>query len=771
MDGRGSWMNAKARLDVDGDASFLRPGAGLVVTLVALAPVVTVVTLLAFRSISTNKDAIIDEPAKQLVDTEEICTLFERKVSESRAFMLTGEERYVDSMLQARAELAELLSRLRRTAGPAEMQLLNALETIEQEDQLQRVHMINERRSGAGPEVLLRLDKDLQSKRSELDRVLHSFEGFKERQLAEARGQSQNHVFRMTVGVGSFAMLAFTLAALLAARLAAALARLKQSETRLQMLIVGVKDYAIFLLDPDGRVASWNWGAERIYGYRADEIIGQHFERFYLEEDRHQRLPDTALRIGAAEGRYEGAGWQTRKDGSLYWATTVLTALRDTAGRLRGFSILSKDITDRKRVEDELLDVNRTLQALIEASPVAVLAVDCSGTVNTWNPAAERLFGWKAAEVLGRSVTEVMVAPDDGEEPCDILRASTKGFVCEDRQTSRRRKDGSSVEVSIYTAPLHDATGALRGAMALLGDISERKRVEREREDAFRERDRLFVKAEEAARAREEVLSMASHDLRSPLSALQLQSRGLLLHARRESTAFGARMVSGLERMDRGVTRINNFIEALLDASRLEAGRLHLYVGDVDLVGVVKDVLERSKEQLDQAGYVVNLTACESVIGRWDAMRLEQMISNLLDNAMKYGKGNPIDVTVRGDVDHGVIVFRDHGIGINAEDRERIFEKATRATGTHHAQSFGFGLWIVRWIVDAFGGSIDVTGQPGQGATFTVVLPRRRPILLPASAADGQGRRAEAKELRIGGEPASTEGPIMAADARGPGSG
>src|SRR5947207_594626 len=679
-----SWMKSNTPLDVGGGASFLRPGGGLVVTLVALAPVVTVVTLLAFRSISTNKDAIIDENVQQLVDTEEICTQFERKVAESRAFMLTGEERYVDSMLQARSEFADVLSRLRRTASPAEMQLLNALETIEQEDQLQRVHLISERRAGAGPEVLLPLDRELQSKRSELDRVLHSFEGFKERQLAEARRFSQNHVFRTTVGVGSFAMLAFMLAALLAARLATALARLKESETRLQMLIVGIKDYAIFLLDPDGRVASWNWGAERIYGYRADEIIGQDFERFYLREDRDQRLPDAALRFGAAEGRYEGAGWQTRKDGRLYWATTVLTALRDTAGRLRGFSILSRDITDRKRVEDELLDVNRTLQALNEASPVAVVAVDRSGTVNSWNPAAEKLFGWKAAEVLGRPITEVILMPDNGEEPWDIPRAIAQGFVLEDHQTNRRRRDGSSVEVSIYTAPLRDATGALRGAMALLCDISERKRAEREREDAFRERDRLFTKAAEAARTREEFLSMASHDLRSPLSALQLQSRGLLLHARHESTAFGARMVSGLERMDRGVTRINNFIEALLDASRLEAGRLQLYFSDVDLVAVVKTVLERSKEQLDQAGYLVTLTGCESMVGRWDSMRLEQMISNILDNAMKYGKGNPIEVTIRGDADHGVIVVRDHGIGIKTEDRQRIFEKATRATGTHH---------------------------------------------------------------------------------------
>src|SRR5207253_2163609 len=132
--------------------------------------------------------------------------------------------------------------------------------------------------------------------------------------------------------------------------------------------------------------------AERIYGYRAEDIIGQPFQRFYLKEDRENLNPDVALRIAAAEGRYEAEGWRARDDGSLFWSTTVLTALRDSAGRLRGFSTMSRDVTEHKRVHDEVLEVNRTLDTLIQASPVAVVAVDTSGVVNKWNPAAERLF-------------------------------------------------------------------------------------------------------------------------------------------------------------------------------------------------------------------------------------------------------------------------------------------------------------------------------------------------------------------------------------------
>src|SRR5438094_360103 len=669
---------------VGADARFLRPGAGLVVTLLALAPAVTLVTVLAFRSISTSKDAIIDENAQGLVDTEELCTLFERKVAESRAFMLTGEEHYLDAMLRARSEFADIVSRLQRTANPFEMQLLNALQNIEQEDQSERVRFINQRRAAVDPEMLRQFETVVRPKRSELD-----------------------------------------LAAALAARLATALARLKQSEERLQMLIVGVKDYAIFSLEADGRVATWNWGAERIYGYRAEDIIGQPFQRFYLKEDRENLNPDVALRIAAAEGRYEADGWRARDDGSVFWSTTVLTALRDSAGRLRGFSTMSRDVTEHKRVHDELLEVNRTLDALIQTSPVAVVAVDTSGVVNKWNPAAERLFGWKTSEVLAKPVTEVMVTPDEPEEPCDILQAIAAGFACEDHETTRRRKDGSIVEVSIYTATLTDATGTPRGAMALLCDISERRRAEREREDAFRERDRLLQKADQAARAREEFLSMASHDLRSPLSTLQLQSRGLLLHARREQTVFAGRMVNGLERIDRNVVRINNFVNSLLDVSRFEASQLDLCPSDVDLAVIVPEILERSKEQLEQAGCLPTLTSCGSLIGRWDPMRLEQIITNLLDNAMKYGRGKPIELTIESEGDNAILSIQDHGPGIKPEDQERIFDKATRGTGSTHVRSFGFGLWIVRTIVAASGGSVRVTSQPNRGATFTVVLPRR----------------------------------------------
>src|SRR5438445_4936758 len=150
---------------VGADVRFLRPGAGLVVTLLALAPVVTLVTVLAFRSISTSKDAIIDENARQLVDTEELCTLFERKVAESRAFMLTGEEHYLDAMLRARSEFADIVSRLQHTANPLEMQLLNAVQNIEEEDQSERVRFINQRRAGANPEVLRQFETVVRPKR------------------------------------------------------------------------------------------------------------------------------------------------------------------------------------------------------------------------------------------------------------------------------------------------------------------------------------------------------------------------------------------------------------------------------------------------------------------------------------------------------------------------------------------------------------------------------------------------------------------------------
>jgi PAS domain S-box-containing protein len=357
-----------------------------------------------------------------------------------------------------------------------------------------------------------------------------------------------------------------------------------------RILVDQVKDYAIFMLDAHGNVRTWNRGAERIKGYRADEIVGQHFSRFYPEEDVRAGKPDRELAVAAAEGRIEDEGIRVRKDGSTFWASVVITALRGPDGELRGFAKVTRDITDRLR--------------------------------------AER----------------------------DRLRAA---------------------------------------------------------------------RLEEGTRARDEFLGIASHELKTPLTTLQLATE-LLLRSGEQQGAPPASVERRLRTMHRQTKRLGQLVQALIDVTQIAAGRLALHPEPVDLAAVVRETMVRWREALDRAECRLELRLPEHVTGFWDRARLEQVIDNLVGNAVKFGPGQPVEVDVTTEDERVRLAVRDHGIGITPEDQRRLFERFERAVPATHYGGFGLGLWIVRNIVQAHGGEIRVTSQPGRGSRFEVTLPARR---------------------------------------------
>jgi PAS domain S-box-containing protein len=389
---------------------------------------------------------------------------------------------------------------------------------------------------------------------------------------------------------------------------AASRERLQASEKRFRLLVESVRDYAIFMLDVDGRVATWNLGAERIKGYRAEEIVGEHFSRFYPPEDVAAGKPAMELREAAARGRFEDEGWRIRKDGGRFWANVVITALRDAGGRLVGFAKVTRDLTERKRAEED--------------------------------------------------------------------------------------------------------------------------RVRLAREQAAR------AEAEAAVRARDEFLSIASHELKTPLTPLQLQVQ-LLVHSLRKgelTTLPPERLGAMLESTERQSKRFALLIEQLLDLSRIAAGRLELELGEVDLAETVRGVVARFDAELARSGSSLALALDGPVVGRWDRLRLEQVVANLLSNAIKYGAGRPIELRVEGDDETARLVVRDQGIGIAPADQARISERFERAASSRHYAGLGMGLYITRQILAAHGGSVRVASAPGAGSTFTVKVPRRR-VQEPTAAA------------------------------------
>ncbi len=382
-------------------------------------------------------------------------------------------------------------------------------------------------------------------------------------------------------------------------RPAASATTLQASEERLRLLIDAVRDYAIFMLDPEGRVTTWNAGAERLKGYRADEILGEHFSRFYLPEAIAAGKPAQELELAAREGRAEDEGWRLRKDGTRFWANVVITALRDEAGRLVGFAKVTRDVTERKEAEEQRLRLAREQAARAEA--------------------------------------------------------------------------------------------------------------------------------EAAVRARDEFLSIASHELKTPLTALQLQAHLLLqsLWKGGPTSLPPEQLIAMLESVERQVKRFVKLIDNLLDVSRIEAGRLELEPEEVDLAEVARGVAARFEAELARSGSSLTLAFEGPVVGHWDRLRVDQVVTNLVSNAVKYGAGRPIDVRVEGDGKTARLVVRDQGIGIAREDQARIFERFERAAPSRQYAGLGMGLYITRQIVEAHGGSIRVASAPGAGSTFTVELPRR----------------------------------------------
>jgi signal transduction histidine kinase len=247
------------------------------------------------------------------------------------------------------------------------------------------------------------------------------------------------------------------------------------------------------------------------------------------------------------------------------------------------------------------------------------------------------------------------------------------------------------------------ATGLLLGAA-----VSERRRAEAE--------------AREAVRARDEFLSIASHELKTPLTSLQLQIESLAVKLK-AALSLPAALSTKLQTILRQTRRLGELIDNLLDVSRITSRRLDLQLEEVDLAALVKDVAARAEERLAQAGSPLELEVVGPVWGYWDKQRLHQVIDNLLANAIKYGAGKPITISLKASAEAAVLMIRDQGIGIAPEDQARIFQRFVRAVSPQQYGGFGLGLWIARQIVERLGGGIRVTSEPNQGSTFTVALP------------------------------------------------
>jgi PAS domain S-box-containing protein len=499
---------------------------------------------------------------------------------------------------------------------------------------------------------------------------------------------------------------------------------LRENEELFHLMISGVKDYAIFMLDAAGRVASWNEGAERIKGYKADEIVGRHFSCFYPAKDIQSGKPEHELKIAIAEGRYEEEGWRLRKDGSSFWANVIITALIDKRGMLRGFSKVTRDITERRRTAEALEKSRENLLTLLEVAPDPVVTVDERGVIVMVNAQTEKVFGYRRDELLGQSVEKLVPERSRGNHTQHRI-----GYVAEPHarpmgagmELNARRKDGSEIPVEISLSPIQTSEGFR--VISSIRDVSERKKILRQMEQQNRELELRNREVERATQLKSKFLATMSHELRTPLNAVVGFSDLLADGTAGDLNEKQKRFVNHIKM---GSIHLLQLINDILDLSKIEAGQLEFHPEDILISDALPEVLSTIRplamaknikiEQQDGPDYTIHA----------DRVRFKQILYNLLSNAVKFtAKDGHVEISCKADGNQVGVSVTDNGSGIPVEEQQAIFEEFRQAEGNKNGnqEGTGLGLAITKRLVEHQGGRISVRSAPGEGSCFSFTLP------------------------------------------------
>ncbi|CAN5851549.1 hypothetical protein BH23GEM3_BH23GEM3_15220 [soil metagenome] len=504
----------------------------------------------------------------------------------------------------------------------------------------------------------------------------------------------------------------------------------RESEERFRLLVEGVQDYAIFMLDPEGHVASWNTGAGRIKGYTEEEVLGKHFSLFYPGEARARAWPEYELEQAAAAGRFEDEGWRVRKDGSQFWSNVVITPLY-RGGELAGFATVTRDLTARREAEAALIESKERFRVFAETAADAIFTVDERSTILYANPAVQRIFGYSAEELLGQPMTTLIP---------DRLRASHRAGVVRHAETGEKRipwtgvqlpglmKNGEEVPLEISFGEYerdgrHFYTGIAR-------DITERERDRRhleelavELEATVRDLQLRTEEAEAANQAKTNFLAVMSHELRTPLTAVMGYSE-LLLTGVPEPVPEGAQWQ--IERIDLAARHQLHLIEEILTFSRLQSGKAVVEREEVDVAEVTLEAVSFFEPLVGKKGLRLSVqTPDEPLVLISDREKIRRALTNILSNAQKFTREGEIRVRVRRGRTEVVVSIEDTGIGIGPGDIRKIFDPfwQVQQSTIREAEGSGLGLTVALRITEVLGGRITVESTPGSGSTFALHLP------------------------------------------------
>ncbi len=419
------------------------------------------------------------------------------------------------------------------------------------------------------------------------------------------------------------------------------------SAERFRLLVDAVVDYGIFMLDPNGVIVSWNAGANRIKGYEADEVIGQHFSMFYTDEARQTRWPEQELAMAIRDGRFEDEGWRLRKDGSRFWANVVITSLIDPDGSHAGFAKVTRDLTERRMHEQAMKESEERLRLMVEGvRDYAIFMLDPRGIIQSWNTGAQILKGYTAAEVVGRHFS-MFYRPEElsaGMPENELRVALAQGRA--EEEGWRVRKNGTLFWANVIITAIRGDDGQLRGFAKITRDMSERRRLE---------------ELERSSQRMNEFLAMLAHELRNPLAPIRNAVTVLQLEPSPSPVVRNSR-----DMIDRQLTHMTRLVDDLLDVGRLTTGKIRLQKETLLYNQILSRAAEAMRPMMDarRHGFVSELPE-EDVYVEADGVRLTQVIQNLLTNSAKYTPAGG-RITLRSWVDSTQVwtEVSDNGLGL-----------------------------------------------------------------------------------------------------------